>query len=91
MILLSILMLLAGLVLMTLGRMWGLAVLLCGVALLMLRYARLMHGRGYDPEQGSLNGPSGMGKQTPDATPCNQPPVGEQPADLWQQLEQETP
>lgn len=87
-ILLSILVLVAGLVLMTMGRMWGLLVLLCGVALLMLRYARLMRGRGYDPDQGSINGQAGQGKQAPDAVPLNQPPMGEQPADIWERVEQ---
>ena len=81
-------MLTAGLVLLTMGRMWGLLVLMCGVVLLMVYYGRLMRGQGYDPEQGSLNGLAGKGKQTPDAVATNQPPVGEQPADIWQQLEQ---
>lgn len=88
MLILSILIMLAGLVLLTMGRMWGLLVLLCGVVLLMVYYGRLMRGQGYDPEQGSLNGLAGKGKQTPDAVATNQPPVGEQPADIWQQLEQ---
>jgi hypothetical protein len=88
MIILGILTILAGLVLMVMGRMWGLLAILCGGVMLMVRYARMMHGRGYNPDQGTINGLAGKGKQTSDAVPMNQPPVGEQPSNIWDQMQQ---
>jgi predicted lipid-binding transport protein (Tim44 family) len=85
---LGILTMIAGLVLMVMGKMWGLLMILFGAIALMVRYARMMHGRGYDPEQGSINGLTGQGKQTPDVVSTNQPPVGEQSANIWKQMEQ---
>lgn len=85
---LGILTMIAGLVLMVMGKMWGLLMILFGAIALMVRYARMMHGRGYDPAQGSINGLAGQGKQTPDAVSTNQPPVGEQPANIWERMEQ---
>ena len=56
--------------------------------MLMVRYARMMYGRGYNPDQGTINGLAGKGKQTSDAVPMNQPPVGEQPSNIWDQMQQ---
>ena len=78
---------LAGIVIMVLGSMWGLLLMLVGVVCMALNYVFMMRGRGFDPDQGSINGPGGKGKQQTDAVKAPQPGSGEQPANIWEMME----
>ena len=79
---------LAGVVMMALGRMAaGIAVLLLGVAVSSLWAYRLMGASGYDPGQAMSNGLSGQGKRRSDPGKRQQTDPGEQTAEIWEQLE----
>lgn len=55
---------LVGIVVMVLGQLpIGLILLLGGVALMAFNYVTMMRGRGFNPDQGTLNGLNGEGKQ----------------------------
>ena len=55
---------LAGIVMMVLSQVLiGLILLLGGVALMAFNYVTMMRGRGCNPDQGTLNGLNGEGKQ----------------------------
>ena len=76
-----------GLFLILKGNLWGALVMLAGVGVIFFVYAKLMRGSGFDPDQATINGLYGQGKQQPDAVKVAQPIVGEQSADIWNQLE----
>ena len=81
------LLIVVGLVLILSGKLLGALVLVAGIGVIFLGYAKLMRGNGYHPDQATLNGFGGMGKQQPDAVKESQPVIGEQPANIWDQLE----
>jgi len=81
------LLIVVGLVLILSGKLLGTLVLVAGIGVIFLGYAKLMRGNGYHPDQATLNGFGGMGKQQPDAVKESQPVIGEQPANIWDQLE----
>ena len=76
-----------GLFLMLSGKLWGVLILLAGIGIIFFIYAKLMRGSGFDPDQGTINGLKGQGKQQSDAVKVEQPVIGEQSADIWDQLE----
>ena len=76
-----------GLALILNGKLWGALVMLAGIGAIFFVYAKLMRGSGFDPDQGTINGLKGQGKQQSDAVKIDQPVVGEQPANIWNQLE----
>lgn len=65
----------------------GLLALLVGLLLLAVFYATMMHGRGFDPNQGTFNGLYGQGKQQSEAVPANMPEPGEQSPAVWDKME----
>ena len=79
---------LAGIVVLIMGNMWGLALIFGGVLAGFFCYSNMMRGKGMDPDQGTINGLSGQGKQQSEAVTVSQPVIGEQPADIWKQMEQ---
>ena len=80
---------LAGVVVIMLGSMiGGFALMLAGMIVMAKNYVTMMRGRGYDPEQGSIHGPGGQGKQQSDAAKVPQPGSGEQPANIWEMVEE---
>ena len=76
-----------GLFLLIGGKLWGALVMLAGVGVIFFVYAKLMRGSGFDPDQATINGIAGQGKQQSDAVKENLPVIGEQSADIWNQLE----
>ena len=88
-ILMGFIAILAGIVVLILGSMWGLFLLLGGVAIMGLNYTTMMRGKGMDPDQGTVNGLNGKGRQQSEAVTVSQPVIGEQPANIWAQMEQE--
>ena len=76
-----------GLFLLIGGKLWGALVMLAGVGVIFCIYAKLMRGSGFDPDQGTINGIKGQGKQQSDAVKENMPVIGEQSANIWDQLE----
>ena len=76
-----------GLFLLIGGKLWGALVMLAGVGVIFFVYAKLMRGSGFDPDQATINGIAGQGKQQSDAVKENLPVIGEQSADIWDQLE----
>ena len=88
-ILIGMLAVLAGIVLLVVGKMWGLVFLLGGLGTMIFHYSSMMRARGCDPNQGTINGLNGQGKQQSEAVKISQPVVGEQPANIWEQMEQE--
>ena len=79
--------LLAGLVILILGSMWGILLFLVGLGFMALRYSTMMRGSGREPNQGTFNGLNGQGKQQSEAVQADQSVVGEQPANIWEQME----
>ena len=73
----------AGLVIMILGSMWGLVLLFGGLTFMALSYVTMMRGQGYDPDQGTINGLKGQGKQRSDAIKSNVPDIGEKSPAIW--------
>ena len=63
-----------GIVAMILGKVGlGLLALLVGLLLVAVFYATMMRGRGYEPNQGTINGLNGAGKQQSEAVKAEQP------------------
>ena len=88
-ILLGFLGIILGMIVVMCGSMvGGMAIMVAGMVLMCANYVTMMRGRGKDPEQGSLNGPNGKGKQTSDAVSADQPVVGEQSANIWEKMEE---
>ena len=78
---------LVGMVVMVRGSMWGLVLLLGGVGLTFFHYVTMMLGRRQDPEQGTLSGLKGEGRQQSETVHVNLPEQGEQSSDIWEKLE----
>ncbi len=79
---------LIGLVVMVLGGTWiGLILQLGGGGLMVYNYATMMRGRGCNPDQGTLNGLNGQGKQQSETVDVNMPEPGEQTPDVWEKIE----
>ena len=89
-ILIGMLCVLAGIILLITGGMWGLVFLLGGLGVMILNYSTMMRGRGMEPNQGTVNGFNGQGKQQSEAVEASQPVIGEQPADIWEQVEKKS-
>ena len=89
-ILIGMLCVLAGIILLITGGMWGLVFLLGGLGVMILNYSTVMRGRGMEPNQGTVNGFNGQGKQQSEAVEASQPVIGEQPADIWEQVEKKS-
>ena len=89
-ILFGMLCVLAGIILLITGGMWGLVFLLGGLGVMILNYSTMMRGRGMEPNQGTVNGFNGQGKQQSEAVEASQPVIGEQPADIWEQVEKKS-
>ena len=88
--LIGMLCVLAGIILLITGGMWGLVFLLGGLGVMILNYSTMMRGRGMEPNQGTVNGFNGQGKQQSEAVEASQPVIGEQPADIWEQVEKKS-
>ena len=67
------------------GKGLGALVLLAGIAVMGLGYAKLMRGAAYLPGDGDIDGVPG--RQQSEINKMDQPVVGEQNADIWEQLE----
>ena len=80
---------LSGIVVLVLGSMWGLALLLGGMIVMIFAYGIMMRGRGMNPDQGLFNGLYGQGKQQSEEVEMPQPVIGEQPANIWDKMKQE--
>ena len=76
-----------GLFLLIGGKLWGALVMLAGVGVIFFVYAKLMRGNGFDPDQATIIGIAGQGKQQSEAVKENLPVIGEQSANIWDQLE----
>ena len=76
-----------GLFLLIGGKLWGALVMLAGVGVIFFVYAKLMRGSGFDPNQATINGIAGQGKQQSEAVKENLPVIGEQSVNIWDQLE----
>ena len=64
----------------------GMILVLVGISAVFLYYAALMRGMGKDPDQGTINGMNGQGKQQSDAVSVNMPEPGEQTPDIWEKM-----
>ena len=64
----------------------GMLLLLVGFCAVFIHYATLMRGMGKDPDQGTINGMNGQGKQQSDAVSANMPEPGEQTPDIWEKM-----
>ena len=64
----------------------GMILLLVGFCAVFIHYATLMRGMGKDPNQGTINGMNGLGKQQSDAVSANMPAPGEQTPDIWEKM-----
>ena len=64
----------------------GMILLLVGFCAVFIHYATLMRGMGKDPDQGTINGMNGQGKQQSDAVSANMPEPGEQTPDIWEKM-----
>ncbi len=74
-----------GLIRLILGSGWGALMLLAGIALMGAGYAKLMRGAGYLPGDGDCDGVSG--RQQSEINKMDQPVVGEQSPQIWEQME----
>lgn len=63
MMILGIIAMLAGVILMILGKLWALLLLLVGACLVIAHWAKLFKGAGYQAESGTINGLYGQGRQ----------------------------
>ena len=87
-IILGFVTILAGFVVAALGSiLGGLALMLGGIVLMMVNYVTMMRGRGEDPNQGTINGMNGQGKQQSETVKVNMPEPGEQSPEIWEKLE----
>ena len=87
-IILGIICILLGLVAVILSKMWGLLLLLAGVGIIAFRYVFMMRGSGFNPDQGTLNGLNGQGKNQSEVVKEPIPGSGEQPANIWEMVEE---
>ena len=77
-IVLGLVAILSGIVVMVTGSVLiGVMLLLGGVAATAFSYVTMMRGRGEDPNQGTINGLAGQGKQQSEAVKAELPDCGE--------------
>ena len=77
---------LAGLVVMVLGKvLLGLLLLLAGVVLMAVNYVTMMRGASYLPGDGDAD--SVPGRQQSEIVKMDQPVVGENNASVWEKME----
>ena len=77
---------LAGLVVMVLGKvLLGLLLLLAGVVLMAVNYVTMMRGASYLPGDGDAD--SVPGRQQSEIVKMDQPVVGEKNASVWEKME----
>ena len=76
-----------GLILLLQSKLWGALVLVAGLGVIFFGYSGMMRISGKNPEQATINGIAGQGKQQSEAVKENLPVIGEQSADIWDQLE----
>ena len=87
-IILGLIAILSGIVVMVTGSVLiGVMLLLGGVAAMAFSYVTMMRGRGEDPNQGTINGMNGQGKQQSETVKVNMPEPGEQSPEIWEKLE----
>ena len=77
----------AGIVVTILGNLLGVLMLLAGMALVFFGYSKTMGASGFDPEQATVNGFNGEGKQQSEVVKMDKPVQGEQNATVWEQME----
>jgi hypothetical protein len=77
----------AGIVVTILGNLLGVLMLLAGMALVFFGYSKAMGACGFDPEQATVGGLNGDGKQQSEVVKMDQPVQGEQNATVWEQME----
>jgi hypothetical protein len=78
----------AGILIMVLGKiMLGLALLFAGLIAMAMSYSTMMRGQGYDPDQATINGLKGQGKQQSEVVKEAVTNPGEQSANIWDQME----
>ncbi len=77
----------AGLVWLILGNLWGVLVMLAGLGAWIFGYAKMMGGSGFDPDQATINGLKGEGKQQSEVVKMDQPVQGEQDATIWEKIQ----
>ena len=87
-IVIGMVLLLAGMVCVIFLGIWGLAVLLAGAVCMFIGYRAMMLGSGKHPEQGGTPGfgTGEYGRQQSETIDRNAPVIGEQPADIWEQM-----
>ena len=79
---------LAGIVVMVLGKVLiGVILLLAGGALMVLNYVTMMRGRGQEPNQGLYNGLRGEGRQQSETVDVPMHAAGEQSSEIWEKME----
>ena len=81
------LLIVVGLVLILSGKLLGTLVLVAGMGVIFFGYSKMMRGSGNNPDQGLFNGIAGQGKQQSEVVKESQPVIGEQPANIWDQVE----
>ena len=85
---LGLIAMLAGMVIMVLGKVLiGLILLLAGVGMIAFNYVTMMRGRGDDPDQATVNGLRGQGKQVSEVVKDSIPDPGEQSPDIWEKMQ----
>ena len=87
-IFLGMIAMLAGLVIIVLGKMLiGLILLLAGVGMMAFNYSTMMRGSGQNPDQGIHNGLGGQGKQQSEVVKADMAEPGEQSPDIWEKMQ----
>jgi hypothetical protein len=77
---------LAGLVVMVLGKvLLGLLLLLAGVILMAVNYVTMMRGAAYLPGDGDAD--SVPGRQQSEIVKMDQPVIGEKDSSIWEKME----
>ena len=76
-----------GIMMLIMSSGWGALALIAGFGAVAFGYAKLMRGSGNNPDQGTLNGLGGQGKQQSEVAKMDQPVKGEQDATIWEQME----
>ena len=87
-IIIGLVFLLVGMVFVVFGGMWGLFVLLAGAICMFIGYRAMMLGSGKHPDQSGTPGfgTGEYGRQQSETIDRNAPVIGEQPANLWDQI-----
>jgi hypothetical protein len=73
MMLLGVIVALAGVILMILGKLWAVVLFLAGFCLIVAHWAKLYKGAGYEADVSAGNGLYGQGRQQSEA--CKDPSI----------------